>query len=675
MISNLASRLRFRLQRSETTGPVLLAILVGLAAGTWSIFFRGLIRLGQVVFFDGARALTDRLPVPAGTSDFSVLLVPAIGLAVVVLIVERWAPEAKGHGVPEVQHAVRSRGGIIRGRVAIIKALASATCIGSGGSVGREGPIVQIGSAVGSTIGRVSGLGPEHTKLLVACGAAGGIGATFNAPIAGVIFALEVILGSFAARSFGLVVISSVSATAVSRAFLGREPAFQLLERFSLASEREFMLYLVLGMTLGLLAALYVRSVYGLETLFNNWKRSSVFKALVGGLVVGALGLFGSNLIFGVGYEGVQMVLDDRLALHLMLLLVGFKLLATSITLAAGGSGGVFAPALFIGAMAGGAFGQVAHIVYPDWTAPSGAYALVGMAGLFGAAAHAPMTAAIILFEMTDDYQIILPLMLTVVVSHLVKSRISTESIYSVKLENLEAQTSPGHEISLLDNLLVADVVSERFEVVAPDAPLEDLTRKMGSGATQSWPVVVKGSLVGIISQADIETALVDREDRDLTAKDIMTTAVVTLRPEDTLREGFRRFSQHGIQLIPVVEGDAGIRIVGVVRRHEMVWAYQAVSEEHRRLIDKTRQSFREPPEDIVQIEFAVDANDVRVVNRTLHQLQFPHYALVSLVRRNRKVLVPHGETMVQAGDVLVILTEQANQDDLKEWLSRPSWE
>lgn len=674
MIPNLARRLRFRLQRSETAGPVLLAILVGLAAGAWSILFRGLIRLGQVVFFGGMRALTDSLPVPAGASDFSVLLVPAIGLVVVVLVVERWAPEAKGHGVPEVQHAVRSRGGSIRGRVAIIKALASATCIGSGGSVGREGPIVQIGSAVGSALGRVSGLGPEQTKLLVACGAAGGIGATFNAPIAGVIFALEVILGSFASRSFGLVVISSVSATAVSRAFLGREPAFQLLERFSLASEREFLLYLLLGITLGLLAALYVRSVYGIEDLFNRWNRSSVFKALVGGLAVGALGLFGSDLIFGVGYGGVQMVLDDRLALHLMLFLIAFKLLATSITLAAGGSGGVFAPALFMGAMAGGAFGQVAGVVYPDWTAPSGAYALVGMAGLFGAAAHAPMTAAIILFEMTDDYQIILPLMLTVVVSHLVKSRISTDSIYSVKLEHLEQLASPAHEISLLDNLLVTDVVSDQFEVVGPDAPIEDLVRKMGSGTTQSWPVVDNGSLVGIINQTDIELALVDREDQDLAAKDIMTTAVVTLRLDDTLREGFRRFSQHDIQLIPVVEGDAGVQLVGVLRRHEMIWAYQAVSEEHRRLIDRTRQSFREPPEDIVQIEFAVDANDARVVNRTLRELRFPPYALVSLVRRNRKVLVPHGDTMVQAGDVLVILTEQTNQDDLKAWLSRASW-
>lgn len=651
----------------------MLAIVVGLAAGAWSILFRWLIHLAHVVFVGGLESFTGAIPTPGHGSAVTALLAPAVGLVVVVLIVERWAPEAKGHGVPEVQHAVRSKGGGIRARVAMVKAAASAICIGSGGSVGREGPIVQIGSAVGSATGRFAGLGPEQTKLLVACGAAGGIGATFNAPIAGVIFALEVILGSFAARSFGLVVISSVSATAVSRAFLGPEPAFQLLQRFSLTSEREFLLYLVLGILLGLLATVYTRSLYGVEDLFDEWRHHSLIKGLVGGLAIGAIGLFGSSLILGVGYEGVQMALDDRLAVRMMLLLVILKIGATSITLAAGGSGGVFAPALFIGAMAGGAFGHIANNLFPAWTAPPGAYAVVGMAALFGAAAHAPITAVLVLFEMTDDYQIILPLMLTVVVSHLIKSRILADSIYSVKLDRLEAKTAPKGEIDILDNLLVIDVMTDRFERVGRHEPLGDLIRRARNSRAQSWPVVDKRKLIGIISQTDLESGAVEQQSDALRAEDVMTTSVVTLRPDDTLREAFRCFGLHDIQLIPVVEGDAGDEIIGVLERHEMLWAYQALSDEHRRLIEKTHRNVTEAAEDVVQVDFVVDADDERVVGRAIQHIRFPGDTLVSLVRRRGKAVLPHGDTIIQADDALVVLTDRDNRKNLERWISRES--
>ncbi|RMH12987.1 MAG: chloride channel protein, partial [Gemmatimonadetes bacterium] len=347
------------------------------------------------------------------------LVVPAVGMVIVAWMVRRFAPEAGGHGVPEVQYAVARKGGRIRPRVAIVKALASALSIGTGGSVGREGPIVQIGSALGSTVGQAVGMGPEQLRVLVAAGAAGAIGGTFNAPVAGVMFAVEVILVSFAARSLGLVVIASMTATAFTQATLGRAPAFELVQPFTLASEREFALYVVLGVLMGALAVVYTRVIYGFEDLFDGWRAPWWAKALTGGLAVGALGYFGSAHIFGVGHEGVELALHGGLVLGTMLLLVLLKMLATSITLAAGGSGGVFAPALFIGAMAGGAFGLLVHGWFPAWTAPPGAYALVGMAAVFGGAAHAPVTAIVVLFEMTDNYEIVLPLMLSVVLSYL----------------------------------------------------------------------------------------------------------------------------------------------------------------------------------------------------------------------------------------------------------------
>ena len=315
-------------------------------------------------------------------------------------------------------------------------------------------------------------MGPEQTRIMVAAGAAGAIGATFNAPIAGVMFAMEVILGSFAARSFGLVVIASVTSTAISQAVLGREPAFRLVETFSLVSEWEFLLYLALGVFTGLIALAYVQSVYWFEDSFDAWKLKPGVKALIGGLAVGALGFFGSDLIFGIGHEGVELALQGDLAMGLMLGLVVLKILATSITLGAGGSGGVFAPALFIGAMAGGAFGKMANQVLPNLTAPPGAYALVGMAALFAAAAHAPITGIIILFEMTDNYRIILPLMFAVVVAHLMASAIYQDSIYSIKLRRKGALAAPKQEMGVLDLLLVTDAMALEFETVPPDLTL-----------------------------------------------------------------------------------------------------------------------------------------------------------------------------------------------------------
>ncbi|MBW2458367.1 MAG: chloride channel protein, partial [Deltaproteobacteria bacterium] len=326
---------------------MLLAVIIGLAGGVGAIFFRWLIGLFDRLFFEGGKGLLSFL------DSGYVILLPAVGLVLVSLLVRRWAPEAQGHGVPEVMYAVKKQGGRIRPRVAIIKAFASAICIGSGGSVGREGPIVQIGCTIGSTLAQWMGLREQQVRVLVACGAAAGIGGTFNAPIAGVIFALEVILGSFAARSFGLVVISSVTATALCQAVLGNEPAFLLSSVFSLESYRELFIYVALGLFCGVLALVYVRVLYRLEDLFERWSWHYVIKAALGGLAVGGLGyvgmrFLGGRYLFGVGYDGIEAALYlappsggldwglGGLTITALLLLCLMKILATSTTLAAG---------------------------------------------------------------------------------------------------------------------------------------------------------------------------------------------------------------------------------------------------------------------------------------------------------------------------------------------------
>ncbi|MEZ4414973.1 MAG: chloride channel protein [Gemmatimonadota bacterium] len=665
-------RLRQRVAHSETTAPLLVAIAVGLLAGFGAIVLRVLIAGVQWFFFGQGQHLGEWLGLPPALANLHYFLAPPLGMVLVTLLVRRWAPEARGHGVPEVQYAVRMRGGRIRPRVAVAKALASAISIGSGGSVGREGPIVQIGSALGSSVGQLLGVTPEQLRVLVACGAAGAIGATFNAPIAGTIFGLEVILTSFVARSFGLVVISAVTATAVSQAALGREPAFHLVETFTLVSDWEFVLYLLLGVLLGVVATAYVRSVYWFEDAFERWQRGPVFKAIVGGLAVGAMGFFGSAHIFGVGHEGVELALLGSLTTGLMLSLVALKILATSITLGAGGSGGVFAPALFIGAMGGGAFGRLVNAWLPLQTAPAGAYALVGMGALFAAAAHAPMTGIIILFEMTDNYEIILPLMFSVVVAYLISSRVHPDSIYSLKLRRRGALTPAGGASSVLDLVLVEDTMSRQFETLSPALTLEEMARFARSRRTRSWPVVDdQQRLIGIITDTDLEQAVLAGEMEGRTVGDVMTRTVLSCEPGDTLRVAFRLFAQADVQQIPVVEDASGRAVVGVLRRHDMMWAYQELSEEHRKLLERAGGSLHVQGSASVQIEVHVPPVDQGGRSRLIRHLRLPPQCLVVLLRRADRVIVPGGDTMAEPGDTLVVLTTEAHEPELRGWAER----
>jgi len=668
MTSPLLTRLRLRFQRSETVVPVALAVTVGALAAAGAIVLRQLIRAVQWLFFDQGERLGAALGVP-WAERLHLLLAPAIGMVVVYWMVRRWAPEAQGHGVPEVQYAIRKMGGRIRPRVAAVKALASAISIGSGGSVGREGPIVQIGSSLGSTVGQAVGLGSNQTGILVAAGAAGAIAATFNAPIAGVMFAMEVILGNFAARSFGLVVVASVTSTAISQAVLGREPAFRLAEVFTLVSEWEFLLYLALGVFTGLIALAYVQTVYWFEDSFDAWRSNPNLKALVGGLGVGALGFFGSDLIFGVGHEGVELALQGEMALGLMLGLVVLKILATSVTLGAGGSGGIFAPSLFIGAMAGGAFGKVANQLLPNLTAPPGAYALVGMAALFAAAAHAPITGIIILFEMTDNYRIILPLMFSVVVAHLVASAIYDDSIYTIKLRRKGAMASPQQEMGILDLVLVTDAMSPEFERVHPELTLEDMAEVAREGKVRSWLVMgPEEDLLGIVTETDLEGAIVSGRAENATVRDIMTTALTTCTPGEPLRIAFRRFANRAVFQIPVVEEDDPRKVAGVLRRNELLWAFKELADEHQSLLQRTGVEVTPRHRDSVQMEVQVREGQEDLCFRRIREIPLPKGTLIVLLRRGERAVVPKGDTRVEPGDVLVLLTTRDQEDAVRRW-------
>jgi len=570
-----------RLAHLDSSGWTLvaLALVVGAGAGLGAVAFRYMIK-GFTWIFTGHGQLGGH-PHPVspwlpGIGIACVAIAPVLGGLVYGPLVARFAPEARGHGVPEVMLAVARKGGRIRPQVSLVKALASALCIGSGGSVGREGPIVQIGSALGSTVGQLARLGERRLRLLVACGAAGGIAATFNAPIAGVFFALEVILRDFQTESFGVVVLSSVTASAIGRMAFGSQ-AFLHLPQFQLHSGGEYALYALLGVLGAAAGVLFIRVLYGGEDLADRlWRGPDWLRPAAGGILLGLL-LLVLPQMYGVGYP----VLDAAVAGHfvvgfLVILLVG-KIVATSLTIAIGGSGGVFAPSLFMGAMLGSAFGQGFHALLPSWVTAPGAYGLVGMGAVFAAAARAPITAVIIIFELTGDYAIILPLMLAVVIAAGLSTLITRDTIYTLKLRrrgiDVDARPSRGP----MQLVTVGQAMRPVPGSVPPDMPLTTLTEKLARGQEHALPVVDgNGSLIGVVSADDLEPALTDTGGPDTAAN--LARPVPELRADAALEQAARLLGESEESGLPVLAA-SGDEVVGWITHRDVLRAYLQVSQ------------------------------------------------------------------------------------------------
>lgn len=575
-----------RFRSSEFLFGTTLAIIVGVMAGLGAVAFRWLISFfHDILFLNGG----DILSILGG---YYVILLPIIGgLIVGPLIYFSGAREAKGHGVPEVMDAVANKGGRIRTRVAAVKILASSITIGSGGSVGREGPIVQIGATLGSILGQRFQLSQEWIKSLVACGAAAGISATFNAPIAGVFFAHEVILGRMFTRHFGFVVMSSVVSDVVAHAFLGDLQSFNV-PHYTLNSYGELGLYFILGVACAGVGILFIKVIYKFENFFEMIRIPEYCKPALGGLVIGLLGLY-SPYLFGVGYDGMETVLlgqSDPLVMTIgnttfssveltLLTLLLLKIIATSVTLGSGGSGGVFAPSLFMGAMFGGVFGHFAARIFPTMVADPEAYAMVGMAAVFSASARAPITAIIILFEMTRDYAIMLPLMLAVVVSTLIARRLNKESIYTEKLLSRGIKVKSQEEIDLLEKVRVDEVMTCDFPTLPLDMPLNKAITVFKESSHHGFPVVDKNNrLKGMITLSDIEAVMEDNLE-GMTIADVATTSLITAYPDETLHDVVHRLGTSEVGRIPVVDRKSPFTLLGCLRRYDIVKAYaKAVS-------------------------------------------------------------------------------------------------
>jgi len=575
--SKLVSPLRY-LRAHRFTSGIILSIIVGLGGGLGAVIFRWLIKAFHQLFFTG---MTDSLTF---LGHYSVILAPIVGGVIVGCIIYfTKTGETKGHGVPEVMEAVWREGGRIRSRVAAIKVLASSICLGSGGSAGREGPIVQIGSSIGSTVAQWFRLPEDWIRTLVACGAAAGISATFNAPIGGIFFALEVILGRVVSPRLGFVVLSSVVADLIAHLFLGDFRTFNMPVEYTLNSYSELPLYILLGVFCALVAALFIRSLYKIEDGFNALKFPEYLKPALGGIAVGLIGFYNPYL-FGVGYDGIDQVLLGNIGILTLIALLFLKILATSFTLGSGGSGGIFAPSLFMGAMFGGLFGEIAHGFLPGIVTPTGAYALVGMAAVFAGAARAPITSFLILFEMTRDYAIILPLLLAVVTSTLLSRRLSRETIYTLKLARRGISTQRPEEAAFLRSITVGEAMTRNFPTVSPQMSVPKLIAKLNKTGHHGLPVVDEnGHLYGMVTLTDVESRITG-DIKELTVADIATTRLITAYPDQLLSELVEHLGMGTSEIprIPVVSRRDPTKLLGVLRRQDIVKGYaRAVSGIH----------------------------------------------------------------------------------------------
>ncbi|PID62600.1 MAG: hypothetical protein CR986_01100 [Ignavibacteriae bacterium] len=572
LLSNLSQRLAQLLDKAkltENTFMIIVAIIIGVLAGFAAIAIRALIEFISELSFGGEGNYLEGI---MSSPWYWVILIPAIGGLLVGPLIYFFAPEAKGHGVPEVMQAILLRGGSIRPRVAIVKALASAITIGTGGSVGREGPIIQIGSSLGSTVGQFFKVPSSRLKTLVGCGAAAGIAAAFNAPIAGALFAVEIILMDFAVAQFSPIVISSVMATVVSHSFEGRFAAFTV-PSYQYVSPYEIGFYFVLGAISGIVSYLFIKVLYFSEDFFDDkFKIPEYLKPITGGLAIGAIALIFPQ-VMGVGYESINAALYGKMVWYVALGLIFIKIIATSVTLGSGGSGGIFAPSLFMGAMLGAFFGYFVHTYFPDITAGPGAYALVAMGGLVAGTTRAPVTAIIIVFELTNDYNIILPLMVTVVISTILATKLSRESIYTLKLVLRNLHIKEGTASNVMESIFVKDVYRKEVDEINISDNFNEVVNKVVNGRGRKFPVVNSNhELKGIILITTIKDYLFEKESLQnlLVASDLLSPNFEKVTLNDNCQTALDKMKKHDFDGLSVVESNKSDKLIGMVWRKDI---------------------------------------------------------------------------------------------------------
>jgi len=505
-----------------------------------------------------------------------ICLIPMVGgLLLIPLALLFRKEEVYGYGFPEFLKTVALKGGIFKLRNLFIKGLAASITLGIGGSAGQEGPIAAIGGTIGSWVGQLLKVSTRQMKVLVACGVAAGIAATFNAPIAGVFFAFEIVmLGNYELSNFAPVVIASALGTVITRVLLGTEAAFTI-PSYHVASFWEIPLYIILGVLSAIFGVYFIRLFYYIKDIFTKITFPSYMKPALGGLLVGIIGI-GFPQVFGNGYDFAQQALFGEMSWKLLLGLFIFKMIATSITLGSGGAGGVFAPLIYIGVMMGGLYGYLVHTLFPTFTAPTQVYALVGMGSFLAAVTHAPLTGLFLLFELSGDYQVIIPGMIACIIGTVVAHILQPDSIDTVELTRQGINLEQGRDINVLRNIPVREVMIKEMEPIPEDLPLRQILMRAKESVQSYFPVISReGKLLGVMSLRDIRPLLMEEELMNLIiAKDIVDENYLYLTPEDNLDTAMKRFAQKDLGQLPVVDPQNPKKLIGMLKRTDVINAY-----------------------------------------------------------------------------------------------------
>nr|MBP7462544.1 chloride channel protein [Candidatus Delongbacteria bacterium] len=581
-----------------------------------------------------------------------VVLIPVAGGLLVGGLKSWLIGVEKYRGVAGIMEAIAWGGGRLKYKLIPSKTVISALSIGSGASVGPEDPSVQIGSNLGSMIGQWLNYSEERIQSLVAAGAAGGVAAAFNAPIAGVFFAMEVLLGELSSRAFGIIVIASVISAAFTQAVSGTQPAFQLTN-FTFHSARELPFYLILGLLSGLVAAAYIYILFKSQELFNRINIPIWCKPALAGLAVGLAGIWFPDLL-GIGYGGIERILQFYyFPLSLVIILLIGKLILTPICISGGFMGGVFAPSLFLGAMTGGLCGYLLHYVYPSLPVAISAFAMIGMAAVLAGTIHAPLTAIILLFEMTNDYRIILPVMFTVVISLLVSQHFQKNSVYTMALAKKGLRIVRGKDIEIMETIHVKDIMQTDFRVLQENETIQMVRSKMERLHLYALPVVsATNRLIGIVTLRDIDRIERDHDPIITPIGVVSRKKLVTITPDQTIGSAMRIMGNKDINRLPVVESENSDRIVGWLPHTDLVRAYQMALQRRIRTQHQTQQARLEIIGGVEVIEEELLPNSP-CIGRSVKEIAWPRDCVISSIRRGSEIILPHGNTILRQGDVM----------------------
>ena len=560
----------------ENARMMVIATVIGLMAGVCNIVFRTVVHWVDAIFLTGGRELFG-----IDQGGWSLLLLPLIPISGMILLIPlslMFPGEVNGYGFTKFLRKVNLEGGYIKARTIVLKIVATALTIGTGNSAGVEGPIAAIGGAAGSQVGQFFRVSGSRMKVYIAAGAAGGIAGMFNAPIAGIFFASEIVLlGTFEISSFAALVIASALSTVVTRAYYGATPAFPIPHYNMVNPFVEIPLYVLLALIVGIIAVCHIHIFYWVRDKYASLPLHPQLKPITGAFMIGCIGMLYPQ-IMGDGYHFLEEVLNGEGAIMLLFALVFLKIIATAITLGSGGAGGVFAPALFIGAMIGGCFGHVANRIMPTLTADPGAYATVGIGAFLAASTHAPMTAIFLLFEMTGNYKIIIPIMLTSIIGTVVATRFKHDSIDTVDFTREGIDIHEGREAAIMKTIRVGQAITEDVDFISERANINHLL-EIFRMATDSFyfPVVDdSGRMTGIISMQDVKNILHRAEEERVCylVGGICSRDVIMLTPDDNLYKAMQLFDVKGIEEIPVVEDLENKWVVGMLKRRDVISTY-----------------------------------------------------------------------------------------------------